>query len=414
MDSFLLAYQSNQNLPIPVELEDTTYIEWNYTGLNNKIYIPNFTLLTELDITAPNITSIQINTTSVNDLKLYDTQIRTFVVPSNITAILINRGSLDNIICHKDITKVEILNTNLKRFVACAGMKEIRHLVLSYNKLNLIDIRPCTKIATLFFRFNKNLSRVLFPEHMYFLRNMAFSCCNLKSLDLNIMPNIERVYGANNGLKYVSVPASLPLIAYIDLENNEIEELLLPNDATGLVHINLNYNKLTSFTLQPGWTLLKHIALAYNNLTTFTVPATIDDLVFVALSYNKLAQYTCSGNGDNIDWLDISHNEFTDQSQIVLNGNDYVHINLSHNHLTTYTTPANFSSIQLFAISHNDLETLNINTLGTGLKHLDVSNNNLSTLDVDKFINLEVLMVGNNPNLDTLSFESVNHVDVFE
>ncbi|CAG8757674.1 4612_t:CDS:1, partial [Gigaspora rosea] len=76
-------------------------------------------------------------------------------------------------------------------------------------------------------------------------------------------------------------------------------------------------------------------------------------------------------------------------------------MDFSHNLLTNFSISQDNSTLQIINLSHNYLS--DIGPISNILTHLDVSNNNLTNLDLSDYVHLTSLDCSANPNLSKLT-----------
>ncbi|MDY8138019.1 T9SS type A sorting domain-containing protein [Aquimarina sp. 2201CG5-10] len=338
---------------VPLSLiENVTTLNVSSQNIADLTGIQHFTALTELfassnDLTtmdlSANVNLIEINS-SRNDLATID------------VSMLPNLEILD--VSSNNLTSLDItINTSLTQ------------LLSDSNNLTSLDISGLVNLESLFCHSNSNLSSIVVTG-VTNLENLWAYNCSLSSIDVSSMPNLAQLRISNNNLNE------------IDLSNNaSLETVLVEN------------NNLTSFDLRNGnnQNITSLDAEGNSNLTCVSV----DDIVYAIEEYNVDSQVVFTTDCDIYTYIADTNFE------TALGFFGYDDIPNDHQ------VPTNIvATLQSLDVSNSNINDLNGIEDFISLVTLDVSNNNLLSIDLSNNTLLTTLHIQNNElgvlNLSTL------------
>ena len=139
--------------------------------------------------------------------------------------------------------------------------------------------------------------------------------------------------------------------------------------------------------------LLQELWLYGNELKEIHGVASLERLKYLDLTMNYFEEFTLENS--SIERLLMSNNELT---EFDTNGAENLKIlNISGNNLTSVDLSEN-ALIEAVALGGNAITQLNFGT-AANLTHIECFSNNLSSLDVSNIENLAMLSANRNPNL---------------
>ncbi len=150
-------------------------------------------------------------------------------------------------------------------------------------------------------------------------------------------------------------------------------------------------------------TQLFMVDLSQNNLTSIDVSKNAK-LKTVMLSGNKLSKVDVSNNSE-LEWLDAEDNKLTGEFTLV--NPELYRLNLSGNKLTKVNMPSGIRDLEL---ANNQLESLDLSKLKV-LSELNLDANQLSYLDLSHNKNLAALYAGNN-RLSTIDLTANSKLEI--
>lgn len=265
-----------------------------------------------------------------------------------------NWVNLTNLDCH----------TNNFTALDLTGCSELISLSCGNNNLTSLNVQDCSNLTTLQCDGNK-LSSLDISMCPYLL---TLSCenNNLETLDLSNCHNLDRLFCQNNKLSSLDISMCLKL-SLLYCQNNMLTLQTLGNAST-LRDLNCSQNQLSSL---------------------------------IATSCTSLTQLTCDNN--NIRILDISN--CYNLGDLIWHNNPFEEINLGdvasitfHNYAAIYD-PTKTTDYPYLSYALNNSTKLKITS--SRYSRLNVSGNQLESLDISQSPNIQKLYCNNN-NLTTL------------
>ena len=258
------------------------------------------------------------------------------------------------------------LNCHTNNFTALdlTGCSELIGLSCGNNNLTSLNVQDCSNLTTLQCDGNK-LSSLDISMCPYLL---TLSCGNnnLETLDLSNCHNLDRLFCQDNKLSSLDISMCLKL-SLLYCQNNMLTLLTLGNAST-LRDLDCSQNQLSSL---------------------------------IATSCTSLTQLTCDNN--NIRILDISN--CYNLGDLIWHNNPFEEINLGdvasitfHNYAAIYD-PTKTTDYPYLSYALNNSTKLKITS--SRYSRLNVSGNQLESLDISQSPNIQKLYCNNN-NLTTL------------
>lgn len=284
------------------------------------------------------------------------------------------------------------------------------------------------------------------------LSNLIFLSCNnnkLGTLHLNGLTTLRQLFCSNNQLITMNLN-TVPQLVVLQIDHNQLTSLNMSN-LTNLTHLNCFYNQLSTIDVS-NLTNLINLSCGENNITSLNLNG-LTQLNMLECSYLP-NNFVINGNG--LDALTY-FNYYGQTSTLTLNGfpaltsfglnstKPDITLNLSGfnpnavfymlNYLATSLTingavgtqlkTVNCSNNQLTSLTLNNLESLtvlncNVNNLTSlnlanlpDLVDLDVSRNQLTSLDLSNVPNLKRLSCANNRliNLNLSALPLLEYLD---
>ncbi len=224
-------------------------------------------------------------------------------------------------------------------------------------------------------------------------------------LDVSLLSNLEILFCSNNLLTILNVNG-LANLQNCELQVNQISALTF-NGLTNLKFLNCSSNNLTVLDVT-SLTNLERLSCENNQINLLNV-AGLDNLENLSCATNQLTALDLSGVTNLVN-LNCAFNQIPQSSLIGLN-TSIVSLNYSDNQLTTLNV-ANFTNLEILLCFTNLLTVLDVAPL-TNLKELYCGNNLLPTLDVTNLTNLEQLNCSSNMLTELDVDNCINLVSVF-
>ena len=329
-----------------------------------------------------------------------------------------NWVNLTNLICH----------TNNFTALDLTGCSELIGLSCGNNNLTSLNVQDCSNLTTLQCEGNK-LSSLDISMCPYLL---TLSCGNnnLETLDLSNCHNLDHLFCQDNKLSSLDISMCLKL-SLLYCQNNMLTLLTLGNAST-LRDLDCSQNQLSSL-----------IATSCTSLTQLTCDNNNIRILDISNCYNLGDLIWYNNPFEEINLGDVASITFHNYAAIYdpTKTTDYPYLSYALNNSTKLKiTSSRYSRLN---VSGNQLESLDISQ-SPNIQKLYCNNNNLTTLDVTKHrqlvelnceanhmteLNLETnsllqylkcnynqltaLKTTNNPELRTLEIKS-NQIDVLD
>ena len=267
------------------------------------------------------------------------------------------------------------------------------------------------------------------------------------------IPNLETVILSNNQIaEFRSLPNQS--IKHLDLSHNQITDFLFIEPLPNLETLNLAHNELTGIlnlsNQYPSFIVLKKLNLSHNHIKDIYDVYSCGNLESLDLSSNELSEWN-SELPTTLNTLNLSDNEIYEPRFIGENidFSNLRELNLSNNEIRKFYRDLPFQNIEHlilrgnylndFAVfsAYKNLEYLDLEGCQMGrylvkinenfekLKYLDLSNNQIFTLDMDNnqleelnislnnIHHLHEINIINALNLRTLNISRINFSEQF-
>lgn len=378
----------------------TLYLSTNEFDVFSLEEISDCTLLKTLDISINNISSVTGSLSNLTALKYL-----------NVSYNELESFDMDV----KDLTNLEVLDlshNHLKELdeKKITGLDSLLELHVAYNELNNSDNFP-----QLFASF-ENLKMLdmqankieHLPENSFIkLNNLTHLLLNdnkISRLHNNTFAGLSKLRHLNlDNNEFSSLPARIlqPLVSleYISIINNHFHRLSLYFWPPTVEFLYLNGNQLTGVPETIDYSNMKILDLSSNRLKTFDIKnMTLPNLERLDLSNNELTDVsgTMFISMPNLMSLtlarnkltfNISSNSFRDTPNLKL-------LDLAENNIEMIEdifSVSSLNSLEILNISNNlvaDIKQLAVRFTESRIRHIDLSNCNITKLKSDVFKNL--------------------------
>lgn len=362
--------QNSDNEISRFEIEKLKSLIVSSLGIASLEGIEHFTNLEGLTCDNNSLTELDLSkNTQLTELTCGYNKISKLILPPNaekMTWLSCGDNKLTGKLDCSNWVNLTNLNCHTNNFTALdlTGCSELIGLSCGNNNLTSLNVQDCSNLTTLQCDGNK-LSSLDISMCPYLL---TLSCGNnnLETLDLSNCHNLDRLFCQDNKLSSLDISMCLKL-SLLYCQNNMLTLLTLGNAST-LRDLDCSQNQLSSL---------------------------------IATSCTSLTQLTCDNN--NIRILDISN--CYNLGDLIWHNNPFEEINLGdvasitfHNYAAIYD-PTKTTDYPYLSYALNNSTKLKITS--SRYSRLNVSGNQLESLDISQSPNIQKLYCNNN-NLTTL------------
>ena len=362
--------QNSDNEISRFEIEKLKSLIVSSLGIASLEGIEHFTNLKSLSCDNNSLTELDLSkNTQLTELTCGYNKISKLILPPNaekMTWLSCGDNKLTGKLDCSNWVNLTNLNCHTNNFTALdlTGCSELIGLSCGNNNLTSLNVQDCSNLTTLQCDGNK-LSSLDISMCPYLL---TLSCGNnnLETLDLSNCHNLDRLFCQDNKLSSLDISMCLKL-SLLYCQNNMLTLLTLGNAST-LRDLDCSQNQLSSL---------------------------------IATSCTSLTQLTCDNN--NIRILDISN--CYNLGDLIWHNNPFEEINLGdvasitfHNYAAIYD-PTKTTDYPYLSYALNNSTKLKITS--SRYSRLNVSGNQLESLDISQSPNIQKLYCNNN-NLTTL------------
>ena len=362
--------QNSDNEISRFEIEKLKSLIVSSLGIASLEGIEHFTNLEDLACDNNSLTELDLSkNTQLTKLTCGYNKISKLILPPNaekMTWLSCGDNKLTGKLDCSNWVNLTNLNCHTNNFTALdlTGCSELIGLSCGNNNLTSLNVQDCSNLTTLQCDGNK-LSSLDISMCPYLL---TLNCGNnnLETLDLSNCHNLDRLFCQDNKLSSLDISMCLKL-SLLYCQNNMLTLLTLGNAST-LRDLDCSQNQLSSL---------------------------------IATSCTSLTQLTCDNN--NIRILDISN--CYNLGDLIWHNNPFEEINLGdvasitfHNYAAIYD-PTKTTDYPYLSYALNNSTKLKITS--SRYSRLNVSGNQLESLDISQSPNIQKLYCNNN-NLTTL------------
>lgn len=362
--------QNSDNEISQSEIEKVTYLTLTGLSIASLEGIEHFTNLKGLSCDNNSLTELDLSkNTQLTGLTCGYNKISKLILPPNaekMTSLSCGDNKLTGKLDCSNWVNLTNLNCHTNNFTALdlTGCSELIGLSCGNNNLTSLNVQDCSNLTTLQCGGNK-----------------------LSSLDISMCPYIVTLTCGGNNFENLDL-SNCQILDFLDCSNNKLSSL----DISMCSKLSLLYcqnNMLTLLTLGNASTL-RDLDCSQNQLSSL-----------IATSCTSLTQLTCDNN--NIRILDISN--CYNLGDLIWHNNPFEEINLGdvasitfHNYAAIYD-PTKTTDYPYLRNALNNSTKLKITS--SRYSRLDVSNNQLESLDISQSPNIQELYCTYN-NLITL------------
>ena len=362
--------QNSDNEISRFEIEKLKSLIVSSLGIASLEGIEHFTNLEGLACDNNSLTELDLSkNTQLTELTCGYNKISKLILPPNaekMTWLSCGDNKLTGKLDCSNWVNLTNLNCHTNNFTALdlTGCSELIGLSCGNNNLTSLNVQDCSNLTTLQCDGNKLSSWDI--SMCPYLLTLICGNNNLATLDLSNCHNLDRLFCQDNKLSSLDISMCLKL-SLLYCQNNMLTLLTLGNAST-LRDLDCSQNQLSSL---------------------------------IATSCTSLTQLTCDNN--NIRILDISN--CYNLGDLIWHNNPFEEINLGdvasitfHNYAAIYD-PTKTTDYPYLSYALNNSTKLKITS--SRYSRLNVSGNQLESLDISQSPNIQKLYCNNN-NLTTL------------
>lgn len=364
----------------------------DYGPINGKVFTASISSITSLDVSASQIsdltgiedfTALQVLNCRANSLSNLNISKNTALTYLNCSSNQLKNLNISNNTAlatlstdNNQLTSLDASNNTALKTLLCASNNVLANLnvskntALTYlkcdtNKLTSLDVSNNTALTYL--NCNANRLTSLYTEKNVSLNILSVAVNQLTNLNLSKNVALTELYCSVNQLTNLDLSKNIALTNFSCSENPLLTSLNLKNGKNTLLK-----SSNLQFIYNPNLTCIQVDDVAYSNANWSTKKDTI-------ASYNTYCpSYFAQIPDQNFEQKLIDLGIDTDG----LNGK------------ITISDVSSFTDLDL---SNSNIKDLTGIEIFTSLKNLNCSNNQLTSLDLSKNTNLQILSITNNP-----------------
>jgi len=373
-------------------------------GLNGKVLTKNISTLMFLDVTKSNISDL----TGIQDF-------------ASLTYLHCGQNSLTTLNISKN-TALTTLDCSSNRITSLDVSNNIALLTLSCyaNQLTSLDVKANTALTKLDSGSNQYTSLDVSSNTA-----LTFLGCNtsqLTSLDVSNNTALKLLDCRENKLTSLNV-SKITTLTELYCQSNQITDLNLSKNKV-LEYVNCSKNQLTTLDISINTSMVGLYAVS-NQLTSLNLKNG-NNKNFLLNNYTKFTNnpnLTCIQVDDavhsNANWATLkdanaTYNTTCETTTVVLSDTNFeqklIDLGIDTDGLNGKITVENVSSVTTLDLSNSNIKDVTGLEYFTSLTTLDVSNNQLTTLDVSKNTKLTIVYAVNNP-LVSLNIRNGNNLN---
>ena len=295
--------------------------------------------------------------------------------------------------------KIFLIQKSTVENVDLSYNKELIRLYLNRNKYNgeattkTVNLDQNTKLKEVEIVFSRE-DKTINLSHLTSLELLDIYQSRAKNV---ILPNnVKTIKLVGNGIENITLPEG---IEEVDLSNNNIENIIIPSSVKKLylvsnkiphidlpegieiVNLNFNYN-ITNLHVPNS---VKHLMVSRNKISNITLPNGIKS---IELSDNKLTNIDLP---EGVEWVNLSSNKLT--SLVIPSSVKKLYAR--HNNISNDIVVPN--RVEILSLNDNKISKIILSESSEYLKEVNLSENNISNIDLNNSTNIESLTLYKNP-----------------
>lgn len=416
------------------EIEKLKSLTVSSLGIASLEGIEHFTNLEGLTCDNNSLTELDLSkNTQLTELVCDYNKISKLILPPNaekMTLLSCGDNKLTGKLDCSNWVNLTNLNCHTNNFTALdlTGCSELIGLSCGNNNLTSLNVQDCSNLTTLQCDGNK-LSSLDISMCPYLL---TLSCGNnnLETLDLSNCHNLDCLFCQDNKLSSLDISMCLKL-SLLYCQNNMLTLLTLGNAST-LRDLDCSQNQLSSL-IATSCTSLTQLTCDNNNIRILDISNcyNLGDLIwhnnpFEEINLGDVASITFHNyaaiydSTKTTDYPDLSY-ALNNSTKLKITSSRYSRLNVSDNQLESLDISQS-PNIQKLYCNNNNLTTLDV-TKHRQLVELNCEANHMTELNLEtnsllqylkcNYNQLTALKTTNNPELRTLEIKS-NQIDVLD
>ncbi|MEM6719923.1 MAG: matrixin family metalloprotease [Bacteroidota bacterium] len=330
-----------------------------------------------------------------------DGQVPTELI-NTITSLTASNRSISDLTGIEDFIALEVLNVNTNNIssIDVSMLTQLTELQIGYNNLTSIDISNNTLLETLNVRNNSLTS--LDVSNNTALQSLTFHANNITSIDISNLTALRTFNAINNGLTGLDV-SNNPVLEVIRAGSNAVGDLDFTNNPL-LRFISMPNANIQSMDLRNGNNTAITVFELLGNGSLRCI--SVDDAAYSTTNWTSIPPNTNFSETDYCDYTAIPDIDFETELDIL--GLDDI---LGDGQIPT---------VAIDTVINLNIPNKNISNLAgiedfASLTSLDVSDNNIATLDLSQNVLLVELVAYNNQltSLDLNNNTAIVEVDAF-
>ena len=423
--------QNNDNEISQSEIEKVTYLTLTGLSIASLEGIEHFTNLHSLSCDNNSLTELDLSkNTQLTGLACGYNKISKLILPPNaekMTSLSCCENKLtDKLDCSNwaNLTNLDCHDNNFTT-LDLTGCSELIGLSCASNNLTSLNVQDCSNLTIL--QCSSNRLSSLDISMCLNLTNLNCENNSLTTLDLNNCHNLTNLFCQNNKLSFLDISMCSKL-SLLYCQGNKLTSLTLGNAST-LQAIDCSQNQLSSL-IATSCTNLTRLECDNNNIRILDISNcyNLGDLIwdnnpFEEINLGDVASITFHNYIAGYKTTDYPYlrNALNNSTKLKITSSRYSRLDVSNNQLESLDISQS-PNIQELYCTYNNLTALDV-TRHRQLAKLDCEVNRLTELNLEtnsllrylkcNYNQLTALKTTNNPGLRTLEIKS-NPIDLLD
>ncbi len=311
----------------------------------------------------------------------YDNVLDDYVLTANIqniTTLDVSSRLIQDLTGIQDFTSLEILycnngywnNSQTLQTLDLSGMSNLRHVSVMNNRISSVNLTGCSSLMSLHLAGNSPQLTQLDLSHCPDLRILSINWTGITNLDLSNNTNLEEIYTANSNITELDL-SQMPNLTKVRVENSIYLTWLNVQNGN-----NVNISSADFNTTGTSLTCIQVDDPAWSTANWYNVSS---NTIFSLDCWSELYTYVPDDNFEQA-LIDLGHDDVLDDYVLTSNIENLSSINLSGKNISDLTGIEDFISLLILNVSNNNLSTLDVSNL-QNLRNLYVQNNNLTGIN---------------------------------
>ena len=304
------------------------------------------------------------------------------------------------------VTFLDVADSNITDLTGLQDFASLKYFFCDRNKLTTADFSKNLMLENIGILDNTFTSIDVTKNTK--LHTLELSKNHIATVDLSQNTNLKRLGFENNNLKEIDLSHNTELW-FISGFGNQLTSLDLSKN-TALTTLNISNNRLIELNLKNGKNTILDSSLDLKNNPNLTC-IKVDDVSYSNKNWSAYKDATANFSTNcTIEYVIILPDHNFEQKLIdlgidtdglngkitITNINSITSLDLSNANIKDLTGIENFTGLTFLNVSNNQITTLDLSK-NVLLETLNVSSNQITTLDLSKNSNLKIVYVVNNP-----------------